>query len=228
MSMCTTPCSEFSEVRGRRGPGRRRQRRRCSRRERSHVARRHPRLRVPVVVLQIVGILVGVGRLHGRRSATAPGFSFWSGYRIRVQRSGAHVWRRTAPLLCGEHEPPRVPGVRSPSSGSPRRITTSPTTRTSTTGTPSHEPCLASTLPRPAYYGRRPSRCTVPWRRASWRRRGAASSAASWSRPSLATRRPRLRRRRPSRRRASWAPATTRPIMRTRAPARPTPSVVKS
>ena len=59
------------------------------------------------------------------------------------------------------------------------------------------------TLPRPAYYGRRPSRCTVPWRRASWRRRGAVSSAASWSRPSLATRRPRPRRRRPSLRRGS-------------------------
>ena len=54
------------EVRGR-GPGRRRQRRRCSRRERSHVARRHPRLRVPVVVVQIVGIFVGMDRLHGRR-----------------------------------------------------------------------------------------------------------------------------------------------------------------
>ena len=65
--MSVVEISQPLELPARRGLGRRRQRRRYHRRERSHVARRHPRLRVPVVVLQIVGVFVGVGRLDRRR-----------------------------------------------------------------------------------------------------------------------------------------------------------------
>ena len=57
--------------------GRRRQRRRYQlargrRRERPNEARRYPRLRVPVLVIQIIGVFVGVHRLDFRRVPVFP------------------------------------------------------------------------------------------------------------------------------------------------------------